>query len=293
MATYERVKKAFSAVTRFLKKIRNWIITLTMILALAYLISYLTNHSNQSMQNDPVNITCNDQRINRPMQSKNKIFMKNALIGIGFTFALMFHGLTKTNEKIISFRSVWWCLTSVIGLLISVLASMRPTHRLAPNFLAACQPLGIDLLCGPDSHDLIGVTCTTPASTWINARSNSLPIVAAMQSFLMFTLFFYILLQWCRSHRPTNLCTRLKLQTFNIFSTLCIGLVVVHCNEVDFVGIIVNYLNNSALACGWVVMDYILCWIEQDEPELPFLRNDVLNTNIVPQTGQIPYTQFY
>jgi hypothetical protein len=80
----------------------------------------------------------------------------------------------------------WWFgffCTLFVGLLFFLWLLIAPFDEVVvdPSFLAHCQPLGLDLLCGPDSQHLVWVSCTAPIPTW-----KLLPL-EAMHFYLMST----------------------------------------------------------------------------------------------------------
>jgi hypothetical protein len=108
---------------------------------------------------------------------------------------------------------VLWTLSLITGSVFAWLwVNNGPTETLAPNFLAACQPQGLDLLCSPDSshpedwNPVVWVTCTTPPEMWIPALSNALPLLAAVQAYLTFAAIIYIIYNWKCEHTVLKLC---------------------------------------------------------------------------------------
>jgi hypothetical protein len=165
-----------------------------------------------------------------------------------------------------------------------------PTETLAPNFLAACQPQGLDLLCNPDRHPedwnpVVWVTCTTPPDMWIPALSNSLPPLVAVQAFLMFAAVLQMIYycQWKELvQRVVSVCKLVHLVVCIFFAGLIVSNLIsdnVANFDKEFVS---GYLKCFVIACVWLAVDSF--WQKtKKELKLPRYWNDP-----APQIGQIP-----
>ncbi len=177
------------------------------------------------------------------------------------------------------------------GFFVWLWVNNGPSETLAPNFLAACKPHGLDVLCSPDGGHLdwnpvVWVTCSTPPEMWISSLSNSLPPFPAIQAYLMFAAVIYIIYNWKWEGALIWLKTGLPLSgmALGIIFALLIGYFdVISVNAANFDKELVSgYLKCFAVACVWLAVDSF--WqTTQNEQQLPRYWNDPTSL-----TGQIP-----
>ncbi|EFX88219.1 hypothetical protein DAPPUDRAFT_96441 [Daphnia pulex] len=299
----EKVKKAFSKSTKFLSA-KKGVIAFLMLLIIAwtFLFCFVRLPPDlPDMKNRPIKMTCNDDKINYPMVISDPK-TKNDLIGrgIGFCCASLitaFIFVKKRSDPDSARRSIMlllvqlvlWILSLITGSVFAWLwVNNGPTETLAPNFLAACKPQGLDLLCSPDSHPddwnpVVWVTCTTPPEMWIPALSNSLPPLAAVQAYLTFVAIIYIIYNWKWDWYGGLLGLALGV-ALSIFCTFLIGYCDVISNNVANFDkeLVSGYLKCFVIACVWLAVDSFWQKIKK-EPTLPRHWNDP-----TPQTGPIP-----
>jgi hypothetical protein len=251
----------------------------------------------------PIKVTCNDDKINYPMapiknpteKNDNFTFEISTISGTCLILSFAYvRGRRLANSDppcnsiiLLLVQLLLWILSLITGSVFTWLwVNNGPTETLAPNFLAACKPHGLDLLCSPDSHPedwnpVVWVTCTTPPEMWIPALSNALPPLAAVQAYLTFAAIIYMIYNW-KWEGPLTFLTLCHL----LVSILCIGFIVcdvISDNVANFDQEFVSgYLKCFAVACVWLAVDSF--WQKtKKEPKLPHYRNDP-----TPQTGPIP-----
>ena len=307
MTRFEKVNNAFSKCTRFLLSHKR---PLIVFLALLIIWTWLFcakpgDQSNVATKRIP--ITCNDSTINHPMASQSQSFRKEILIYIEkglFCYMFMLLAALKgsfisrdtnlgDNISLVEFvcRYVLWSSVFLTGSLFVWLWVAVPTETLAPNFLAACKPLELDLLCSSgcyfDGAPVVGVTCTTPAKVWIPALSNSLPPFSAIHAFTMFTLLFYVIFNWKRKFNLKSAIVGGLVASIALI--VSVGYSVIACNEANFGSdFLLGYLKSCIVACWLIVVDSFFLDERRNQSELPLNWNDILQRAIVPQTGQLP-----
>jgi hypothetical protein len=190
------------------------------------------------------------------------------------------------------FRFLLWILSLITGsVFVWLWVNNGPTETLAPNFLAACKPQRLDLLCSPDSshpedwNPVVWVTCTTPPEMWIPALSNALPPLVAVQAFLIFAAVLQMIYycQWKELvQRVVSVCKLVHLVVCIFFAGLIVSNLIsdnVANFDKEFVS---GYLKCFAVACVWLAVDSF--WQKtKKELKLPRYWNDP-----APQIGQIP-----
>ena len=198
MMPLEKVKMSFVKMTKVLKRRMDLIFWLTLLIVLTGVYVWVEiDDPAKIWENKAVKIKCNDPRISYPMTSDElQIFLKVILIGLGLIFScileyafglLLFYTvqlntgihLPQNAANVLIKKGIFMnrLLLRIAGFLIGLLAALILTKPVNPgiveilfskrnylsrNFLAICKPQGLDLLCGIDSHDWVGVVCTTP-----------------------------------------------------------------------------------------------------------------------------------
>ncbi|EFX77555.1 hypothetical protein DAPPUDRAFT_106059 [Daphnia pulex] len=300
----EKVKKAFSKSTKFLSANKEVIVFLMLlIIAWTFLLCFVKLPPDlQDMSGKPIKVTCNDDKINYPMApiknptKKNNYFIHEigaSCICLLLSF-LYVRGRRLANSDppcssiiLLLVQLLLWILSLITGSVFTWLwVNNGPTETLAPNFLAACKPQGLDLLCSPDSHPedwnpVVWVTCTTPPEMWIPALSNALPPLAAVQAYLTFAAVIYMIYNW-KWEGPLTLLTLchlpVSIMSFGFIVYFAISDNVANFDKEFFSG----YLKSFAVACVWLAVDSF--WQKtKKEPTLPRHWNDP-----TPQTGPIP-----
>jgi hypothetical protein len=304
----EKVKKAFSKTTKFLLSNKEVIIFLMLlIIAWTFLFCFVNLPPDlPDLRGKPIKITCNDEKINYPMKPIKDPTTKNDFYahGIGASLTSLFlsfiliklRRLVENSDSsccsiiLLCVRPLLWTLTLFTGsVFVWLWVNNGPTETLAPNFLAACKPQGLDLLCSPDSshpddwNPVVWVTCTTPPEMWIPALSNALPPLAAVQAYLTFAAIIYIIYywKWEGARRPSAIT--LCYLPFVILSFGFTVYGVISDNVANFDKEFVSgYLKCFAVACVWLAVDSF--WQKtKKELKLPRHWNDP-----PPQSGQIP-----
>ncbi len=305
MTKFAKVKNAISKSTRFLSS-RKYLVALLILLILWFILGCIVKI--QKLQSDvemkPVKIKCHDPNINQPMASQAMSSWKKFFIEFGMCwFSLLSVGIPLTCEfrqinkgttlgQFCRFSIVWISSLLTGSLFVWLSINLSPFETLAPNFLAACQPHGLDLLCNPDSHldrdRVVSVTCTTPAQMWIPALSNALPTLAAIQAYLVVitSLNCWCYFSWKGIWGKVS-C--LVTHAINVALTVGTGCLIIYCNEassnMDFIS---NYVISFSIAIVWILVGFYWCGGGVEEPELPRYWNDVLGKEIIPGTGQLP-----
>jgi hypothetical protein len=293
MAKFAKVKNVVTKSIRFL--LRKVLIVFQMLLiAWIFLLCFVKLQADPpaDMNNKPIKVACNNiDRINYPMhktsnstipqlRSSSLINVLFAVTGILPTFIIsiflsfiMIKSRSKPPITRFFFQFLLWILSLFTGSAFVWLWMMNdgPSETLAPNFLAACKPHGLDVLCSPDSHldrdRVVWVTCTTPAELWIPTLSNSLPPLAAVQAYLMFSAVLQMIYYWKWEKGQAVLI--LFYVAVGIFFTVAIGCFVILTNVANFDKEFVSgYLKSCALA-------FDSFWqTTQNEQQLPRYWND-------------------
>jgi hypothetical protein len=302
------VKIAFSKSTKFLssnKDVFAFLMVLMLLIVWIFLLCFVHKPADPPDMNKPIKVTCNDDKIKFPWISlrdaKNGIeFGTSASCGF-IILSFMFRKISEKKSIIrFFFQLLLWLLSLFTGSVFAWLwVNNGPTETLAPNFLAACKPQGLDLLCSPDSHPedwnpVVLVTCTTPPEMWIPALSNSLPPLAAVQAYLMFATVLQVIYYWKwekegKWRKRNQIVSALFELTVAISLTVVIGYSVISDNVANFDQEFVSgYLKCFAVACVWLAVDSF--WQKTKlEPTLPRHWNDVpVNNDPTSQTGQVP-----
>ena len=226
MTGFEKVKMAFSKMTRFLKSKMDMIILLTVLIVLASVYFWLQiRYVDKTNENTRVTINCNNQNISHPIASEHLIFLKNLLLTLGIAFSCCLElacssldhigirlpqKIRKINvirERIFVIPLVRWMACFLIGLfgslilrnaaLVQVLFPNRDyADYVSRNFLAICEPRQLNQLCKPESQDCVTVMCTTPIHMWMPAVRWLLPKMMTIFLYLMLTSMFRMLFKW-------------------------------------------------------------------------------------------------
>jgi hypothetical protein len=301
--TMTKLKKIKNVVTRFLSR-QDVIVFLMLAIVWTCLFCFVIPIADNlaDMKNKPIKVTCSDEKINYPMvyrSARSQIEMfAHVTCQIFASMLLTFIWIIQRrseNKSIIRyfFKFLLWILSLITGsVFVWLWVDNGPTETLAPNFLAACKPQGLDLLCSPDSHledwnPVVWVTCTTPPDMWIPALSNSLPPLAAVQAFLMFAAVLQMIYycQWKELvQRVVSVCKLFHLAV----CMFVIGLIVsnlISDNVSNFnKEFVSSYLKCFAVACVWLAVDRF--WqTTKIEPKLPRYWNDP-----TPQGGRFATT---
>jgi hypothetical protein len=300
----EKVKKAFSKSTKFFSSYKEVIIFLMLLtIAWTFLLCFVKLPPDlQDMSGKPIKVLCNDDKINYPMAPiKNNPTKKNNYVTyeiVTSCICLILSFLCVRGRRLVNsdppcssiilllVQLLLWISSLITGsVFVWLWVNNGPTETLAPNFLAACKPQGLDLLCSPNSHPedwnpVVWVTCTTPPEMWIPALSNARPPIAAVQAYLTFAAVIYMIYNW-----------KWELLTFLPLCHLAVSIMffgftvdgVISNNVANFDQEFVSgYLKCFAVACVWLAVDSF--WQKtKKEPTLPRHWNDP-----TPQTGPIP-----
>ena len=303
---------AFAKMSRFLKARIDWVFLLTLLVLTGLFIWHEIDNLDQTWENKPLTIKCNDPKINHPLASEQLIFLKNLLVALGIAFSCFLHialfssdtiGMNlPPNASLIQQRAFlipfWrWIarfLTGLIGALIltgpghvNVGISGRPV---APNFLAICKPHRLDLLCNPDSEYWVEIICTTPVQMWLPAaRMIILPNkMLVIFYYLMFVTSYRVCTNW---DWKRMLNWGLFLQAINLAMMVGVAVVSVYCNEVDSYRAFEGCLSVISLVfLNWYSIDcFVRVYNEDfsdDEEQLPRYWNDVPPKNKIPPVSQ-------
>jgi hypothetical protein len=302
----EKVKKAFSKSTKFLSSKKKVIVFLMfLIIAWIFLLCFVKLPPDlPDLSGKPIKVQCNDEKINYPMKPIKDPTVKDYYaheIGASFLSLLISFIIIKKRRQTENSDSSWccskilllvqlvlWILSLITGSVFAWLwVNNGPTETLAPNFLAACKPQGLDLLCSPDSHPedwnpVVWVTCTTPPEMWIPALSNALPPLVAVQAYLTFAAIIYIIYNWkWEGEWPTVFQLGFLAICINFAGWVVYGVITNNVANFDkeFVS---GYLKCFVVACVWLAVDSF--WQKtKKELKLPCHWNDP-----TPQTGPIP-----
>jgi hypothetical protein len=314
MTKFAKVEKAFSKSIRFLSSNKELIgYLMSLIVVWTFLFCFVKLPPNQpDINGKPIKITCNEyDKIKYPRMKDDET---KALTVIGicaccFSLFMSLFPLAKKRFNLIEsvsssnrsgilqvmFQLLLWVLSLITGgVFVWLWVNNGPTETLAPNFLAACKPNGLDVLCNTDSHldgnPVVWVTCSTPPSMWIPALSNALPTLAAIQAYLMFATLLQII-YYCEWEEDLKVFIKPQLESGllagPVFTFLIGYFDVISDNLANFDQELVSgYLKCCAVACVWLAVDRF--WTKtKKEPKLPLYWNDVpVNNEIAAQTGQ-------
>ncbi|EFX88221.1 hypothetical protein DAPPUDRAFT_234972 [Daphnia pulex] len=307
MTKFEKLKNATSKSTKFLSSKKHKVVLLMLLVAwLIFACSVKKPEAPSVVEKKPIKVRCNDNNINHPMASGAMSSWKSffVLFGLAWFLALSI-GIPLSYEfkrigqgtTFLKFgcRCLLWIVSVFTGLLFVGLWTMDngPTETLAPNFLAACKPHGLDLLCSPDSHPedwnpVVWVNCTTPSDMWMPALSNSLPILVAIQAYLM-VIAFATCIHYFDWKTIWGQVSGLITQVINVALTVCTGCFIIFCNDANFnADFVSGYVKSAVVACACIAIDYYWCETGIEDQELPRYWNDVLNKEIIPEIGQLP-----
>jgi hypothetical protein len=171
----------FAKVTKAFSNMIGYLITLTVVLT--YLFCFVKLPPNQpDINGKPIKITCNEyDKINYPMKSSNPREKYSVCFLLGTCFCCVslltsgillakkrFNSFSSSNRSagilLVLFQLLLWIVALITGgVFVWLWVNNGPTETLAPNFLAACKPNGLDVLCSPDNHldgnPVVWVTC--------------------------------------------------------------------------------------------------------------------------------------
>jgi hypothetical protein len=329
MMPFEKVKMSFVKMTKVLKRRMDLIFWLTLLIVLTGVYVWVEiDDPAKIWENKAVKMKCNDPGISYPMTSDElQIFLKVILIGLGLIFScileyafglLLFYTvqlntgihLPQNAANVLIKKGIFMnrLLLRIAGFLIGLLAALILTKPVNPgiveilfskrnylsrNFLAICKPQGLDLLCGIDSHDWVGVVCTTPVDMWMPAVKSLIPTMVIVYYYLMFTSFFRLTFKWDWMRSKNGFCLGLFLQAISIALIVSVGAVTVfYCNEAASDGLFDGCILTSLTAVIMTFIDHNLAIKNEnnfpEEEELPRYWNDVPKKKMIPQVSQLP-----
>ena len=215
----------------------------------------------KTLKGTTVKITCNDKSINYPMAPEEQIdwtkqlFVAGILlyfvISIGHTISVMkklddesqmgmLDGALRNVPMIRLVRS-WGLMLIGLFFFVLVILGLRffwPFTVLAYNFISACKPAKLELLCGPHSYQSVDVTCTTSFDTWFPARSATMSTYFTLQVFIMFQTLWYVMnMSWTGVKRYLNIF----LMLVSILLTVGIACSALHRNETSVVVLVISF----------------------------------------------------
>ena len=103
---------------------------------------------------------------------------------------------TLRNVPMIRLVRCWGLMLIGLFFFVLVILGLRffwPFTVLAYNFISACKPAKLELLCGPHSYQSVDVTCTTSFDTWFPARSATMSTYFTLQVFILYQTFCYVM----------------------------------------------------------------------------------------------------
>ena len=153
-------------------------------------------------------------------------------------------------------------LTAWLVQLISVCSGFT-----APNFIAACQPDNVNLVCDAFSNRYVIVNCTTPRDSWVPASSAFPSTISTVQAFVMFFLILYIGYRIKNESKPIHFVVGL----IGFLSTWATGCIVINRNEATISAVLVGYLIGIVSA---TISIKILKLLEKEMELLPRFLND-------------------
>jgi hypothetical protein len=255
----------------------------------------------KSLETNPVRIKCNDRTINQPMAPEAQtnwipyLFAAGILLwcsmSIGHTIFAMKNQdyesqtgiLNGVRKNVPMIRLVRWFGVLTIGLFLMVLITLPWSYymgELAPNFISACKPAQLDLLCHcPYDRRSVDVVCTTPAELWFPSRSSFLPTSVTLQSYLMLTSLFFVIvhMSWSGAMRYMNSFSMLLC----VLLSWGVGYSAVQRNEADWINTVFGFFIGMISSFFSVMLN--ARWMNWDvEQKLP------RNWNDVPPTTQNP-----
>jgi hypothetical protein len=303
MSKFAQVKNfVFTKLTKFLSSRKNDVVFLMLIVAWLFL--HLNVKKPEDLPPPSVKVKCNDPNINHPMASQAMSSWKSFFVLFGLAwFSALSIGIPLTHEfkrigrgtTFLKFcdRCLLWIVSIFFGFLFVFIWTTRnsTSETLAPNFLAVCQPHGLDLLCSPDSplDRVVSVNCTTPPEMWIPALSNSLPLLAAIQAYLM-VLTFAICIHYFRWKTIWDKVSGLITQVINVALPVCTGCFIIFCNKANFnTDFVSDYVKSAVVACACIAIDYYWCETGIEDPILPRYWNYVPGyEEVILENEQIP-----
>ena len=312
----EKVKAGFAKLGEYFYA-RDLIVILAALVVESLLIIGIQEYG-KTLKDTTVRITCNDKSINYPMAPEEQIdwtkqlFVAGILlyfvISIGHTISVMNKvdyasqtGMldgTLRNVPMIRLVRCWGLMLIGLFFFVLVILGLRffwPFTVLAYNFISACKPAKLELLCGPHSYQSVDVTCTTSFDTWFPARSATMSTYFTLQVFVMFQTLWYVMnMSWTGVKRYLNIF----LMLVSILLTVGIACSALHRNETSVVVLVISFFVVLSIfdgSCLRVLND----WLNWDgQQELPSNWNDVTKTGQVPlpdknnpqQSGNIEQT---
>jgi hypothetical protein len=188
----EKVKAGFAKLGEYFYA-RDLIVILAALVVESLLIIGIQEYG-KTLKDTTVRITCNHKSINYPMAPEEQIdwtkqlfvagMLLYVVISIGHTISVMkimdyesqtgmLDGAIR-NAPMIRLVRCWGLMLIGLFFFVLVILGLRffwPFTVLAYNFISACKPAKLELLCGPHSYQSVDVTCTTSFDTWFPARS--------------------------------------------------------------------------------------------------------------------------
>ena len=224
---------------------------------------------------------CNDPQINEPMINDGvNYWSKYLILGFGlllFLFKIIIMGLNSIVAGHWYYGFVRPFLIVLIGIFGTyALVKIMSKHLAvtAPNFIAACEPQDLTLICNETASHLVRVNCTTPQNLWIPASSAFPSMISTIQSFVMCLMVLY------RGYGSIALNSRKEYFKFSLIA-LCfiIGTCyeTVRVNEATVTAVVVGCVIGISCAVMTFFLLSLLEWIKKkDTHQLPRFYDDVL-----------------
>lgn len=232
---------------------------------------------------------CNDPSIYQPMASETDFNWVSFLFYIGLLILLLTLSISiaieirksemenksnwkpKNNCNPLLVLLVGCAIALMVSSIVSLVLSMI-SGTLAPNFVQACQPAHLKMMCPLESRNLVYVNCTTATSLWIPARSASPSITATLQACMMFSTTQYI-------HYQTKDKRFFKyvIQAIALGMTWGTGYAIVQRNEGDWVAVLIGYFigGSAAFSTLYLARLWLKYEFEESNPKLPLLWNEI------------------
>ena len=163
---------------------------------------------------------------------------------------------TLRNVPMIRLVRCWGLMLIGLFFFLLVILGIRffwPFTVLAYDFISACKPAKLELLCGPHSYQSVYVmctlrhtshsikwrcACTTSFDHWFPARSATMSTYFTLQVFIMFqTLRCVMNMSWTGAKRYLNLF----LILVSILLTVGIACSALHRNETSVVVLVISF----------------------------------------------------
>lgn len=266
---------------RFSKEDVIALISLILLIVIVSCISIFATPTEKPMK-------CNDPHIYREMIPKGYFNWDTFILVLGSLLVLAtilwveisfkpknyYDSPIKLIDRLIGLSRL--ALTVGNGIWLAILVALISNYsigKLAPNFVKACQPLNLQKMCYLKASHIIYVTCTTPSSWWVPARSASVSDSAVIQSFLMIFIALY-------AHYRINTPAKTRylkyiVQTVAVIFIWSTGFAVVKRNEATWIAVMNGYLIGSLAGLTTVLLlRNWLNWPTEEEMELPYYWNE-------------------